>query len=157
MKLVRLRRGVSAVIATLMLIAIGIASAIIVFAFVTGLLGNLTASQGLIVETGTLTVPTGGNTGTLVVSVKNTAGSPITSIRVSDDSGTLSLNNASPGTTWTMFTGVQIPTGVSESAEAPIGPSGGALTAGSDYTFTVTVFFASGGNNIQTLTMKAQI
>lgn len=157
-KLTRLRRGVSAVIATLMLIAIGIASAVIVFAFVTGLIGNLTgSSQGIVVESGTLTVPTGVNTGTLVVTVKSTAGSPMTSIKVADDSHTLVVNNAAPGTTWTMLSGAEIPMGVSESAEAPIGPSGGALTAGDEFTFTVTVFFASGGTNVQTLSVKAQV
>ena len=54
------RSAVSPVIATLLLIAIAVAAAIIVYAFVTGLIGGLTGgSSGLIVESGTLSIPTG--------------------------------------------------------------------------------------------------
>jgi len=78
------RRAVSPVIATLLLIAIAVAAAIIVYAFVTGLIGGLTSSSGssLITATASLTVPSGNGPGILVISVTNNANSPITGIQV---------------------------------------------------------------------------
>jgi len=78
------RSAVSPVIATLLLIAIAVAAAIIVYAFVTGLIGGLSSGAGssLIPITATLIVPTGTATGTLAVTVQNNANNPITSITV---------------------------------------------------------------------------
>jgi len=78
------RRAVSPVIATLLLIAIAVAAAIIVYAFVTGLIGGLTtgSSSNLVAATATLTVPSGSGQGTVVISVTNNANSPITGISV---------------------------------------------------------------------------
>jgi hypothetical protein len=76
------RLAVSPVIATLLLIAIAVAAAIIVYAFVTGLIGGLTsgASSNLITATGSLAIPTGSGPGILIVSITNNAASPITGI-----------------------------------------------------------------------------
>src|SRR5271169_6788870 len=81
------RSAVSPVIATLLLIAIAVAAAIIVYAFVTGLIGGLTTTGGssLVQVTGTLTVPSGAGAGTLVVNVKNSANNPIIGVTVSSD------------------------------------------------------------------------
>src|SRR5271165_2328317 len=81
------RSAVSPVIATLLLIAIAVAAAIIVYAFVTGLIGGLTTTGGssLVQVTGTLTVPSGSGAATLVANVKNSANNPITAITVSSD------------------------------------------------------------------------
>jgi len=78
------RRAVSPVIATLLLIAIAVAAAIIVYAFVTGLIGGLTtgSSSNLVAATASITVPSGSGPGTLVVSITNNANSPITGIQV---------------------------------------------------------------------------
>ena len=78
------RSAVSPVIATLLLIAIAVAAAIIVYAFVTGLIGGLSngANSSLVPVTGSLTVPSGSGPGLLVVSVQNTANNPITGIQV---------------------------------------------------------------------------
>jgi FlaG/FlaF family flagellin (archaellin) len=78
------RLAVSPVIATLLLIAIAVAAAIIVYAFVTGLIGGLTSSSGsnLIAATATLTIPSGTTNGVLVISVTNNANNPVTGIQV---------------------------------------------------------------------------
>jgi flagellin-like protein len=85
------RKAVSPVIATLLLIAIAVAAAIIVYAFVTGLIGGLSASGAstLVTVTGTLIVPTGTSPGSIVVTVENGANSPITGIQVSLSAGGL--------------------------------------------------------------------
>ena len=85
MQMLRKKRlAVSPVIATLLLIAIAVAAAIIVYAFVTGLIGGLTSSSGsnLIAATATLTIPSGTTNGLLVISVTNNANNPVTGIQV---------------------------------------------------------------------------
>jgi flagellin-like protein len=78
------RSAVSPVIATLLLIAIAVAAAIIVYAFVTGLIGGLSSGSGssLVPVTASLLVPTGTSPGTVAISVQNTANNPITGISV---------------------------------------------------------------------------
>jgi len=80
------RSAVSPVIATLLLIAIAVAAAIIVYAFVTGLIGGLTSSgASLVVVSGSLTVPTGSGAGTLVITVNNKASNAINAVTVATD------------------------------------------------------------------------
>src|SRR5208282_2153200 len=89
------RSAVSPVIATLLLIAIAVAAAIIVYAFVTGLIGGLTGgSSGLIVVSGTLSIPTGtsadnspgcASCGSLVLTVKNSGSAPIGAVIVTEN------------------------------------------------------------------------
>jgi flagellin-like protein len=83
------RSAVSPVIATLLLIAIAVAAAIIVYAFVTGLIGGLSSGSGsnLYPTTATLVVPTGTSPGTLVITVLNSGNSPVTGIQVALNSG----------------------------------------------------------------------
>jgi len=77
------RSAVSPVIATLLLIAIAVAAAIIVYAFVTGLIGGLTSSgASLVVVSGSLTVPSGNGAGTLVVTITNKASNAINAITI---------------------------------------------------------------------------
>jgi flagellin-like protein len=85
------RSAVSPVIATLLLIAIAVAAAIIVYAFVTGLIGGLSSGAGsnLYPTTATLVVPTGTSPGTLVITVLNSGNSPVTGIQVVIGAGAL--------------------------------------------------------------------
>jgi len=78
------RSAVSPVIATLLLIAIAVAAAIIVYAFVTGLIGGLSSSAGsnLVTVTANLAVPSGNTNGLLVLSIQNSANNPVTGIQV---------------------------------------------------------------------------
>jgi flagellin-like protein len=93
------RSAVSPVIATLLLIAIAVAAAIIVYAFVTGLIGGLSSGSGssLIPVTATLIVPTGTATGTLAVTVQNNANNPVTGITVAFNGITDSFGNTCLG------------------------------------------------------------
>ncbi|MGA2665654.1 MAG: archaellin/type IV pilin N-terminal domain-containing protein [Nitrososphaerales archaeon] len=88
------RKAVSPVIATLLLIAIAVAAAIIVYAFVTGLIGGLShgASSTLITVTPSLAVPTSG-AGTVALTIQNNANNPITGIVVQFPSGISDGNN----------------------------------------------------------------
>jgi len=86
------RSAVSPVIATLLLIAIAVAAAIIVYAFVTGLIGGLTSSgASLVVVSGSLTVPSGTGSGTLVVTVNNKASNAINYVTIATDAADTGL------------------------------------------------------------------
>jgi flagellin-like protein len=77
------RSAVSPVIATLLLIAIAVAAAIIVYAFVTGLIGGLTSSgASLVVVSGSMTIPSGSGSGSLIVTVNNKASNAINAITI---------------------------------------------------------------------------
>jgi flagellin-like protein len=88
-KTAKKRSAVSPVIATLLLIAIAVAAAIIVYAFVTGLIGGLSngAGSNLYPTTATLVTPTGTTPGTLVITVLNSGNSPVTGIQVALNTG----------------------------------------------------------------------
>lgn len=167
------RSAVSPVIATLLLIAIAVAAAIIVYAFVTGLIGGLTtSSNGLVVISGSLTVPGGSGAGSLVVTVKNSASNPISAISIGTDAGDSPasvvygttyigspLSSGGPGTgnpggsSVYVFSG-SLPIGQTTSV---VGTTGGA-TAGTTYTFTVSVYFTgSSSPTIQTFSVTAQV
>jgi flagellin-like protein len=101
------RSAVSPVIATLLLIAIAVAAAIIVYAFVTGLIGGLSngANSNLVTATGSLTIPSGTTNGLLVVTIQNTANNPITGIQVSYNLVEDSLGDTCMGQTTTAAQG----------------------------------------------------
>jgi len=118
------RRAVSPVIATLLLIAIAVAAAIIVYAFVTGLIGGLTtgSSSNLVPATASLTIPSGSGAGTLVISVSNNANSPITGIQITyngmEDSAGFAATcmGQLPGALNNACSGVAAPAGTDTSA-----------------------------------------
>src|SRR5208282_1363868 len=86
------RSAVSPVIATLLLIAIAVAAAIIVYAFVTGLIGGLTSSgASLVVVSGSLTIPAGSGAGTLVVTITNKASNAINAVTIATDAADASM------------------------------------------------------------------
>jgi len=160
------RSAVSPVIATLLLIAIAVAAAIIVYAFVTGLIGGLTTTGGssLVQVSGTLTVPSGSGAATLVVNVKNSANNPITIVTVSSDTANLangihavtSAGNTSPnGTPFTIYSNT-LPIGQSTSGVATIGAPSNVI-AGDTYTFTIVITFSAGSTQTQTLSVTAQV
>jgi len=83
------RPGVSEVIAILLLIVLAIGAAVVLYAFVTGLIGGLSngAGSNLYPTTATLVDPTGTSPGTLVITVRNNGNSPVTGIQVALNSG----------------------------------------------------------------------
>lgn len=161
------RSAVSPVIATLLLIAIAVAAAIIVYAFVTGLIGGLTTTGGssLVQVTGTLTVPSGSGAATLVLNVKNSANNPVNTITIAVDASDGALTGTTGASTVTDGgTGAQIYSGslpIGQSASAVLSFPGGAdgnVIAGNTYTFTVTIAFSGGtSTQIQTLSLTAQV
>jgi flagellin-like protein len=181
------RSAVSPVIATLLLIAIAVAAAIIVYAFVTGLIGGLTtSSNGLVVISGSLTVPGGSGAGSLVVTIKNSASNPISAITIGTDAGDApatvvygdqnGYNGASTSggyggaavcvfaATGTTVTACTAGSGVPSGSTLPIGQtvsaigSTGQASAGTTYTFTVSVYFTgSNSPTIQTFSVTAQV
>jgi len=179
MKIVRdnERRAVSPVIATLLLIAIAVAAAIIVYAFVTGLIGGLSTGAGssLVTITGSLSVPVGSGPGTLVMSVKNGASNPISGVVLTSlDSGgvnyychVVSVPNgcaAAPDPAFAfnyngapIAAGNALPVGSTGSAEAAYTPGNGAFSSGTTYTALITVTFSSGSINSYTYSITAQL
>ena len=139
--------AVSPVIATLLLIAIAVAAAIIVYAFVTGLIGGLATGSNLVTASSSIT----GNV--IVISVHNEANNPISSIIVTSDN-TVPLLTTIQSTM--MYNGALItainplPTGSSTSgssgeAVCPIPP----LTctqyiSGDSYAYTINITFVGG-------------
>ncbi|MDA4122914.1 MAG: hypothetical protein OK456_07035 [Thaumarchaeota archaeon] len=167
------RSAVSPVIATLLLIAIAVASSIIVYSFVTGLIGGLTAgaSGAPIVVTGDLSLPNGASSGTVVLSVRNSADRPITGVTVALASQMASytangISNANAGTAvpgLVMVGGAAVsganPINVGETGGGAFGVSGvpNSLDIGTDYSLTVTASFQNGGSDIEVISVVGQI
>jgi flagellin-like protein len=165
----RNRKAVSPVIATLLLIAIAVAAAIIVYAFVTGLIGGLTGgNSGLIVESGTLSIPSGtavdnnlaGPQGSLVLTIKNSGSAPIATVSVKEATNTAICdpavatdphdgNNvvctadewtvAAGVYTWAPIAGLPIPTGQTLSFSTPITGAPAGASATAGTTYSYTI------------------
>jgi hypothetical protein len=172
------RLAVSPVIATLLLIAIAVAAAIIVYAFVTGLIGGLTGGGGsnLITVSGNLLVPSGTTTGYLVINIKNSAANPITNVVATFPS---SFTGPSAGDTCfgpvatctagsVQFTfgaaanpitaANPLPVGSETSATAAVTQTGaGLLQTGRSYSVSITVTFATGSPQTQLISITAQL
>jgi hypothetical protein len=170
------RLAVSPVIATLLLIAIAVAAAIIVYAFVTGLIGGLTGGGGsnLITVSGNLIVPTGTTTGNLVLNLKNSAANPIVSVLAvfpTSMTGPGALNSCygpippcNAGAVNFAFNSLPItvanplPVGSETSATSAVTQTAAsALQSGNSYSFTITVTFATGSPQTQLVSITAQL
>jgi len=175
------RRAVSPVIATLLLIAIAVAAAIIVYAFVTGLIGGLTSSgASLVVVSGSLTVPSGSGAGSLVVTINNKASNAINAITIasttSDPVGmTVSFAAQNQGAAGGTQDGVGtvlilcgpttaagcaaadtdgVAIGSSASAVGAVQATSGGATAGTTYTFVISAYIGSSTTpNVQTFSV----
>ena len=141
----RKRKAVSPVIATLLLIAIAVAAAIIVYSFVTGLIGGLSTGAGSNQMTlaADVTVPGGGaGTGTVVLTLRN-AGSvgtnALPAVMTCNVAAACDVGSAVTFTPATLSPG--------QTATASYGSSG-ALTTGTSYTFSVTVTYPNGSTAI---------
>jgi archaeal type IV pilus assembly protein PilA len=161
------RSAVSPVIATLLLIAIAVAAAIIVYAFVTGLIGGLSgsATSNLVTLTGSISVPNGTGAGVAVLTLRNSANSPVTSVIVTGitpstgSMASIASSSVYPGIVVSYNGGAVTPTnaipiGSTASGAYSFGTGG---TAGSGYTLTVTITFSNLSTQIQTLDVTGQI
>ena len=171
------RTAVSPVIATLLLIAIAVAAAIIVYAFVTGLIGGLSTGAGssLVTITGGISVPTGSGAGTLVLSIKNGASNPIVGVALTSlTSGGLNyvptpavgftFNGAAVTALNTLPVGSTAAAAISynpgTAGSSPCGTAGtcaGGFTSGTTYTALFTITFANGSTQTHTDDITAQL
>jgi len=173
------RVAVSPVIATLLLIAIAVAAAIIVYAFVTGLIGGLTTGSGssLVTITGGISVPSGSGAGTLVLSLKNGASNPITAITLQSlyNSNTnyyclasttpnppcpvagvdLTLNFANSA--GTIAAGNTLAVGSTASLSGTYSPKSGSFSSGSTYTALILITFSSGSTQTNSYAITAEL
>lgn len=133
-------RGVSPLIATMILIAITIAAGLTVYTFVSGMIGTMSTTLNLNVQSIDL-VQAGSNT-LLAVTVQNTGNIPLTSCTVSvvGDTGTatITLGAIAPG----------------QSASASVSnPSGFTVTVENAYPVTVTAASAGRGSFTKAFTV----
>jgi len=159
------RLAVSPVIATLLLIAIAVAAAIIVYAFVTGLIGGLSSGSGstLVTISGGISVPSGTTVGTLVVTVKNGANNPISTITINPgiaaDIAPAVLCAASCPVTLN-YAGAQVlagnPLPIGATASGSLALNNANLVAGKTYTLMVLLTFANGQQSSQNWDVTAQ-
>jgi flagellin-like protein len=150
------RRGVSPVIATLLLIAIAVAAAVILYAFVTGFLGNVTKGgpSYLVTGNGQMVVPGSTSlTGILSLTLRNEGSEPINGVAVACPSPPFSTVNCG-GFIFT-YGGNQILPGnllpVGALGTGAVGVTAAAapgFTAGTSYQVTVTMTFVGGSTQI---------
>jgi len=156
------RSAVSPVIATLLLIAIAVAAAIIVYAFVTGLIGGLSSGAGstLITVSGGISVPSGTTTGTIVVTVKNGANNPITTITINPANSAPATLCAAACPVTLNYAGAAVAAGnplpIGQTASGFVALNNANLFAGKTYTMTVTVTFSNGQQSTQNWDVTAQ-
>ena len=176
------KTAVSPVIANLLLIAMSIGAAIVVYAFVTGLIGGLStgASSNLVSVSGNFLVPTGTTSGVLVLNVKNSANNPITGIIAKYPTGSASFTGAgaadncmgettagvscAAGSATFTYSGAVIqtsnplPVGSETSASETVTQQvGGAINSGQTYALAITVTFATGSPQTQLVSVTAQL
>ena len=158
------RKGISPIIATIILIVITVAVGGLLYAYVGGMFGSMSTSQDVNIQN-SLTMPAGASTGTWTVSVKNTgsvaitnmtavlysssgspvavvyAGShPIISVPAGTPSGTFTASTVSPGQT-VSGTAMSIPSSV---------------IAGTSYNYQLVVQFANGVQKTYTGAVTAE-
>ena len=151
-------RAVSPVIATLLLIAIAVAAAIIVYAFVTGLIGSLSVGTNLVTSSSSITGSV------IVISIDNHANNPIQSITVVSDNTVPLLAPIQNSMIYNggLITALNpLPTGSSTSgstaqAVCPNPPlSCTQYIAGDSYAYTINITFVGGSTQIIPLNIVA--
>jgi len=159
------RKGISPIIATIILIVITVAVGGLLYAYVGGMFGSMSTSQDVNIQN-SLTMPAGASTGTWTVSVKNTgsvaitnmtavlysssgkaiaviyAGShPMLTVPAGIPSGTYTASTVSPGQT-VSGTAMSIPSS--------------SVIAGTSYNYQLVVQFANGVQKTYTGAVTAE-
>ena len=148
------KKGISPILATIILIIITVVVGVMLYGFVTGFFSSSSTSMEANVQA-QLTIPAGANYGTFVVTIKNAGTVAITEVSIqlkgptgnSIASATYSGLNIAPGQSQT-FTA----SGSGSSAWSG-SPSSGAyaylnstnVISGSSYNYIITIQFANGG------------
>jgi flagellin-like protein len=144
-------------IATLLLIAMTISAAVLLYAFVSGLFPSYTngGPSTLVTATGQMTIPgSSGPLGVLTITVTNDGSAPISSITATCASPPFAIVNCIPGANF-QYKGAQVsaanPLPVNYFASGTVQVSAAAassFTAGTSYVVTTTVIFVGGSTQV---------
>lgn len=150
------RRGVSPLVATLLLIAIAVVAAVILYAFVTGFVGNFQKGgpSYLVTGNGQMAVPGSTSmTGILSLTLRNEGSQPVNGVVVACPSPPFSAVNCG----LLVFTyagnpiapGNLLPVGALGAGSAGVTAAAApGFTAGTNYQVTVTITFVGGSSQI---------
>ncbi len=153
----RKRKAVSPVIATLLLIAIAVAAAIIVYSFVTGLVGGLSTGGGsnqvalaaAFSSTGNVVVLTLKNTGSVATSSTTTLPTLVAGFKLNGVTCTATtVGCPTAAVTWNPAGGVLTPGETGTVTYVAFGP----LVSGTAYTISFTVTYPNTGTVIASAT-----
>ena len=159
------RKGISPIIATIILIVITVAVGGLLYAYVGGMFGSMSTSQDVNIQN-SLTIPAGASTGTWTVSVKNTGSVAITNMTAvlynSSDSpiaviyaGSHPMLTVPAGTPSGTFTASTVSPGQTVSGTAMSIPSSSVI-AGTSYNYQLVVQFANGVQKTYTGAVTAE-
>jgi len=159
------RKGISPIIATIILIVITVAVGGLLYAYVGGMFGSMSTSQDVNIQN-SLTMPAGASTGTWTVSVKNTG-----SVAITNMTAVLYSSSGSPvavvyagshpmisvpaGTPSGTFTASTVSPGQTVSGTAMSIPSSSVI-AGTSYNYQLVVQFANGVQKTYTGAVTAE-
>jgi flagellin-like protein len=159
------RKGISPIIATIILIVITVAVGGLLYAYVGGMFGSMSTSQDVNIQN-SLTMPAGASTGTWTVSVKNTgsvaitnmtavlyssSGSPIAVIYA----GSYPMLTVPAGIPSGTYTASTVSPGQTVSGTAMSIPSSNVI-AGTSYNYQLVVQFANGVQKTYTGAVTAE-
>jgi len=159
------RKGISPIIATIILIVITVAVGGLLYAYVGGMFGSMSTSQDVNIQN-SLTMPAGASTGTWTVSVKNTGSVAITNM-------TAVLYSSSDSPIAVIYAGshpmISVPAGIPSGTytASTVSPrqtvSGTAMSipsssviAGTSYNYQLVVQFANGVQKTYTGAVTAE-
>jgi len=161
------RKGISPIIATIILIVITVAIGGLLYAYVGGMFGSMSTSQDVNIQP-SLTIPAGASTGTWTVSVKNTGSVAITGMQatlynssnkaiaqITGGSLASSSSSSSSSVISGTFTASTVSPGQTVSGTAMSIPSSSVI-AGTSYNYQLVVQFANGVQKTYTGAVTAE-
>ena len=157
------RHGVSEIVTTLLLIAMTVAAAVVLYAFASGFLPSFTSGgpSSLVTGTGQMTIPgSTGVSGILTVTVRNEGSHQIKSISAACTSPPFSTANCSAPSLTLLYQGAAVsaanPLAINALATGSTGvTSTTTFTAGTNYAVILTIDFVGGSTQILVLTVAS--
>ncbi|MGA2665651.1 MAG: archaellin/type IV pilin N-terminal domain-containing protein [Nitrososphaerales archaeon] len=148
------RRAVSEVIATLLLIALTVTAAVLLFGFATGLFSNLTKGgpSYLVTGSGGMVVPGSTNSvAVLTITLHNDGGQPIVSVSASCGVPPFVANNCGG-----LLLSTPVPVGSSVTNSTTVRSFAGLpFIAGTSYTVTLMVTFDGGSTQVILISVRS--
>ncbi|MDG6931767.1 MAG: hypothetical protein JRN00_02005 [Nitrososphaerota archaeon] len=148
----RKHRGISPILATIILIVITVVAGVMLYGFVTGFFSSSATSMNANIET-SLTIPSGSQYATWAVTVKNAGTVDIKNISVTLYSGSVALSKITYPATVPVAPGQEVTVTQLGSSVTPAGASNSvtnqglnstSIISGSSYNYIVTLNFANG-------------